>query len=337
MSAPAAIRAVVVAWGRSDGLAACLDAIAASCAAAGVTVETVVVLAPGDAVGADVARRPGVSVLVPAAGEPHTPGANRNRGAAGAAAAYLAFVDGDARLDPGFVGAALARLVAAPALGGVGGRIRERQWQDGRLVRTIDDSYRSGTGGPVELLATAWIARCSAFEAVGGFDPRLPAEEDVELCIRLAAAGTPVEALDLLAADHDCPPRPSLAEFRRRWGSGLYAGQGLLLRLSWGTPHFARHLARQRLYLGALAFAALGPLLALGTLCALPQAARGELSIVAALFLLVSWAKLSALVVLAMAVRKRSLGHGLLAVATWVLLGFGIVRAWIVGPRREGS
>jgi len=337
MSAAAAVRAVVVAWGRSDGLAACLDAIDASCAAAGAVVETVVVLAPGDVAGARVAERPGVRVIVPAAGEPHTPGANRNRGAAGASAPALAFVDGDARLDAAFVGAGLARLAAAPALGGVGGRIRERQWQDGRLVRTIEDSYRSGTGGPVEMLATAWIARRSAFESVGGFDPRLPAEEDVELCIRLAAAGHPVEALDLVAADHDCPPRPSLAEFRRRWGSGLYAGQGLLLRLSWGTPHFARHLARQRLYLGALAFAALGPMLALGVLLALPQVARGELGLVALLFLFVSWAELAALVVLAMAVRKRNLGHGALAVATWVVLGFGIVRAWITGPRREES
>jgi hypothetical protein len=286
--------------------------------------ETVVVLAPGDPAQAATERR--ARVIVPPAGEATTPGANRNRGAAGASAPALAFVDGDARLDPGFVGAALARLSAVPALGGVGGRIRERQWQDGRLVRTIEDSYRSGAGGPVEMLATAWIARRSAFEAVGGFDPRLPAEEDVELCIRLAAAGCPVEALDRVAADHDCPPRPSLAEFRRRWGSGLYAGQGLLLRYAWGTPHFARHLARQRLYLGALAFAALGVALAGLALVSAPP--RGVLA---------AWTLLAAAGVVVMAVKKHNLGHGALAVATWVVLGFGIVRAWILGPRREGA
>ncbi len=322
MSAPI-VRAVVVAWGRSDGLGACLDAIDAAGAVAAVALETVVVLAPGDGAGAAVAQRPGVRVIVPAAGESHTPGANRNRGAAGASTPYLAFVDGDARLEPAFVAAALARLATAPELGGVGGRIRERQWQDGRVVRTIEDSYKSGVGGAVEMLATAWIARRSAFEAVGGFDPRLPAEEDVELSIRLAAAGHPLEALDQVAADHDCPPRPSLAEFRRRWGSGLYAGQGLLLRSAWGTPYFARHLARQRLYLAALAFVLVGVALALGT---------GALSPAFAV-----WSALAALVLLAMALRKRNFVHGVLAVATWVLLGFGIVRAWIVGPRRGGS
>ncbi len=322
MSAPI-VRAVVVAWGRSDGLAACLDAIDTACAAAAVEVETVVVLAPEDAAGAARAQRPGVSVLVPAAGEPHTPGANRNRGAADAAAGSLLFVDGDTRVEPGFVAAALGRLAAAPELGGVGGRIRERQWQDGRLVRTIEDSYRSGRGGAVEMLATAWIARRSAFEAVGGFDPRLPAEEDVELCIRLAAAGHPVEALDHVAADHDCPPRPSFAEFRRRWRSGLYAGQGLLLRYAWGTPHFARHLARQRLYLAALAFAIVGVMLAFLS-GVMPRA-----------FLL--WLGVAALVVLAMTIRKHNVFHGGLAVATWVVLGFGIVRAWIAGPRRGES
>lgn len=322
MSAPV-VRAVVVAWGRSDGLAACLDAIDAACVVAGVGVETVVVLAPNDAAGTASAQRSGARVIVPAAGESHTPGANRNRGAAGAAPTYLAFVDGDTRLDPAFIAAALARLAAAPTLGGIGGRIRERQWQDGRLVRTIEDAYKSGAGGPVEMLATAWIARRSAFEAVGGFDPRLPAEEDVELCIRLAAARHPLEALDGVAAEHDCPPRPSLAEFRRRWRSGLYAGQGLLLRYAWGTPHFGRHLARQRLYLVALAFVVAGIGLAL-----LAGAMPGALGL---------WSALVALAVLVMAVRKRNLVHGVLAVATWVVLGFGIVRAWIVGPRRGES
>jgi glycosyltransferase involved in cell wall biosynthesis len=321
----ARVRAVVVAWGRSGTLAGCLDAIEAACA--GVAHEIVVVLAPGDPAAAEAARR--AQVRVPAAGEATTPGANRNRGAAGATAPYLAFVDGDAVLDPSFLAPALARLDAEPAVGGVGGRVHERQWERGRLVREIPDAYRAGSGGEVEMLATAWLARRSAFEAVGGFDARLPAEEDIELCLRLADAGHPVVALDRRVAWHDCPPRPSLAEFRRRWRSGLYAGQGLLLRYAWGTPAFGRHLARQRLYLGAFAALVAGGVLAVASL-----AGAGGAPVRAAL---VAWLAGAALAVLVMAVRKGGLGTGALAVATWVVLGAGIVRAWALGPRGGGA
>jgi glycosyl transferase family 2 len=314
---PPHVRFVVVAWGRSSTLGACLDAIDQ----VGIAHETVVVLAPGDPSLAVVESR--AQVRVPAPGEPHTPGANRNLGARGATAPFLAFVDGDAVIEPSFAEAAVARLTAQPALGGVGGRVHERQWAGTRLVREIPDSYRSGPGGPVEMLATAWIARRTAFEWVKGFDPRLPAEEDMELCIRLADAGHPVVALDRRVAFHDCPPRPSLAEFRRRWASGLYAGQGLLLRQSWGTKHFARHLARQGLFLGALGFTLLGVLLAI----------LAGLGIGPAAAALGAWLGLLVAVVIVMAGRKRSLAGGALAVATWVVLGAGIVRAWIIGPR----
>ncbi|MEZ0242812.1 MAG: glycosyltransferase family 2 protein, partial [Sphingomonas sp.] len=89
-------------------------------------------------------------------------------------------------------------------------------------MREVPDLHRSGHGGDVEMLAAAWIVRRAAFEAAQGFDPRLPAEEDTELCLRLAAHGGRIVALDQRAAYHDCTPRPSLAELRRRWSSGLF-------------------------------------------------------------------------------------------------------------------
>jgi GT2 family glycosyltransferase len=320
MSDPAAVvRSVVVAFGRAERLGDALDSIARACE--GLASETVVVLGPGDA--DDVARAKAARVMRPAPGEAFTPGANRNRGAAGTAAPYLCFADGDVVLEPSFVRQAIARLEESPALGGVGGRIHERQWEGSRLVREIPDSYKSGSGGAVEMLATAWVARRSAFEKVGGFDARLPAEEDMELCVRLAAAGHPVEALDLRAAYHDCPPRPSWAEFGRRWKTGLYAGQGILLRTALGTPHFARHLWRQRLFLASFAAALLGAVLALAALVGVRGASTA----------LGAWAIAAALVVLAMAARKRSFALGALSVAAWVVLGASIVHAFVRGPR----
>jgi cellulose synthase/poly-beta-1,6-N-acetylglucosamine synthase-like glycosyltransferase len=226
------------------------------------------------------------------------------------------FADDDVVLESSFVSAALELLDRSPDVVGVGGRIHERQWRAGSLVREIPDLHGSGRGGDVEMLAAAWIARRTAFETVGGFDPRLPAEEDMDLCIRLHDAGGRIVALDTRAAYHDCSPRPSLAEIRRRWSSGLFAGQGILLRQTWGTPAFARHFARQRLYLATFVYAVTGVVLAF-----FPP--------------LFAWWTLGALLAwIVMAWRKRSLALGGLSILAWLALGAGIVRAWVTGGAR---
>ncbi len=314
------VRFVVVAYGRSEGLPAALDSIKR--AAQGMAFETVVVLAPGDPAAARASAR--ATVLIPQAGAPHTPGANRNLGARGATAPYLCFADGDVVLEPDFVLRAVAWLEAHAEAGGVGGRIHERQWQAGRLVREIEDSYRTGAGGRVEMLATAWLARRAAFEAVDGFDPRLPSEEDMELSLRLAEAGHAVHALDLRAAYHDCPPRPSLGELGRRWRTGLYAGQGVLLRQSWGRPSFARHLWRQRLYLGSVGFVVTGLIAGVAALLGSGLARAG----------FVVWIGLALTAVLVMAAKKQSLPYGMLSMLAWLVLGIGILNAWFGRARR---
>ena len=95
-----------------------------------------------------------------------------------------------------------------------------------------------------------------------------------------------------------------------------------MLRQSWGTPFFGRHLARQRLFLVTVAYAALGVLLAL-----LALLVPGVATVFAfwTLGVLVLWAW--------MALRKRSLALGGLSILAWLVLGAGIVRAWTRGAR----
>lgn len=316
----ARLRTVVVAVGGSERLAAGLDAI--ELAGRPFDGEIVVVGRSDDAQVLAEARR--ARLLAPEPGQPNTPGAHRNLGAVGAVAPFLLFADGDVVVEPAFVAGAIALLETQREVGGVGGRIHERQWEGARLVREVPDLHGSGPGGTVEMLAAAWIARREAFEAVGGFDARLPAEEDMELCLRLAAGGFRVVALDQRAAYHDCAPRPSLKEIKRRLGGGLFAGQGLLLRQSWGTPQFVRHLARQRIYLGAFAYAVLGAGLAVDALVRPLGAGRGFL--LWTLGALYAWAL--------MAWRKKSVALGGLSILTWLALGIGIVRAWATGDGR---
>jgi len=312
------VTAVVVAYGGSERLAATLDSIAAACA--GMSSETIVVARPDDAVARAESGR--ARVLTPDPSVRPTPGAHRNFGARAGAGPWILFADADVVFEPGFVYAAIAALETTTTAAGAGGRIHERQWKDGRLVREIPDLHRTGRGGTVEMLAAAWLARRTAFEAVGGFDPRLPAEEDMELCIRLAGAGTPVIALDRRAAYHDCAPRPSLAEIRRRLKGGLFAGQGLVLRHAWGGPLFTRHLVRQRLFLFTVLYAALGATLLVAALAGLSWAGAAA----------AGWALGAAFAWALMAWRKRSLALGGLAILTWLALGLGILRAWWFGP-----
>src|SRR6185369_8660022 len=163
-----------------------------------------------------------------------------------------------------FVAKALEAVAGQPRVAGFAGRLDEKHWQDGRLVGGARDLYRVGAGGEVPYLAQAWLCRRAAFENVGRFDVRLPAEEDFELCSRLRRAGWGLIATSELAGIHHCPPRPSLAELGRRWNNGMFAGPGLALRHAWGGASFGELLARQWLSLAALAFALFG-LLALVT------------------------------------------------------------------------
>jgi hypothetical protein len=320
----ARLRTVVVAWGGSERLAAALDSI--EIAGRPFAGEIVVVGQPElPAVAAAAAR---ATVRAPDPAQPSTPGAHRNQGARGADAPWILFADDDVVVEPDFVARAIALLEQDASVAGVGGRIHERQWQRGTFVREIPDLHKSGAGGDVEMLAAAWIARRAAFENVGGFDPRLPAEEDLELCLRLVQAGGRIVALDLRAAYHDCLPRPSLAEIRRRLSSGLFSGQGLLLRHSWGTPLFLRHLKRQGLYLATFAYALLGLLLGVDALAGValgrPLPGLG----------FAFWAQGAVLVWAFMSHRKKSLALGGLSILAWLALGTGIVRAWAIGDGR---
>ena len=312
----ARVRAVIVGFGCGPHLVRCLDAWEAARAAADVEAETVVVLAAG-AVTEGVSARARV-IAVPAQ-EVSTPGANRNRGAAGAAAELLLFLDGDVELDSGFVARGLRRLADAPRVAGVGGRLDERHWRDGAIVGKAEDLYRVGKGGEVPYLAQAWLCRRAAFEQVGGFDARLPAEEDFELGARLRQAGWTLVAEPELAGVHHCPPRPSLAELGRRWRNGMFAGPGLALRLARGGSTFPELWARQRLYLAALAYVALGFITSWIALAGYPAS-----------FCL--WASGAALAWAALTLRKGSPRLATLSLLTWAIQGIALARVWLFGP-----
>ncbi|HMC94328.1 MAG TPA: glycosyltransferase, partial [Polyangia bacterium] len=116
--------------------------------------------------------------------------------------AFVQFVDGDCEVVPGWLPRAARRLEERPELAVVCGRRRERFVGASLYNRLCDIEWDTPVGDARACGGDALIRRV-ALEGVGGYDPRLIAGEEPELCVRLRAAGFKVERLDADMTLHD--------------------------------------------------------------------------------------------------------------------------------------
>jgi mycofactocin system glycosyltransferase len=145
---------------------------------------------------AQVARAAGARV-VSHAGPPGPAGA-RNAGLRMATTAHVAFVDADCEPTAGWSSALTGLLdddprlaLAAPRVRSVPGSSRLARYETGYSPLDLGgEPSLVGPGRRVGYLpSAALVARRSALLAVGGFDERLTVGEDVDLVMRLLAAG----------------------------------------------------------------------------------------------------------------------------------------------------
>ncbi len=176
---------VVPAYNEAGELPATLAALRAAMQAETGDGECIVVDNNSDDATAETALRHGADRIV---FEPVNQIARaRNAGAAVARGRFLVFVDADTRISPQVLGGALRALRAEAVVGG------------GALVRFEDDP---GAVGRFGIRLWEWISRSAgiaagsflfcrrdAFDAVGGFDERLYASEEVRLSHRLKREG----------------------------------------------------------------------------------------------------------------------------------------------------
>lgn len=161
---------------------------------------------------------------------PFTAARARNAGVAALTNEYtfLQFVDGDCALDPGWIPTAVSFLKDHPDVAVVCGRRRERFPDSSVYNRMCDEEWNTAIGQAKSCGGDSMM-RSDAFEAVGGFNSKLIAGEEPELCVRLRAKGWKIWRIDAEMTLHDA----AMTRFSQYWkrsrrGGHAYAeGAGL--------------------------------------------------------------------------------------------------------------
>jgi glycosyltransferase involved in cell wall biosynthesis len=261
VSAPApssGIGVVVIARNEGQRLLACLDSLHGEAGP--------IVYADSDSSdgSAEAVRALGHEVVVLDRARPLNAARGRNAGLERLLALHPAlesvfFVDGDCRVQPGFLAAAGAELARDPGLGAVCGRRRELHPQASFFNRVVDAEWNTPLGA-AEAFGGDVLLRVSALRAAGGYNEALNQGEDPELAFRLRRAGWRILRIAHDMTWHDVA-LARLSAWRRRHQRGGYAyAHGAALH--WGEPG----RFNQRALLSILAWGLALPLAVVATL-----------------------------------------------------------------------
>ena len=172
------------------------------------------------------AKRIGASVVMLDLSQPFTAARARNEGFAalkayGPGIRFVQFIDGDCILDCGWIDKALAFIEQREDVAIVCGRRRERYPAASIYNRLFDLEWDTPIGEAVACGGDA-LTRVKAFEAVGGFRPRVIAGEEPELCVRLREGGWKIWRLDAEMTQHDA----AMTRLGQWWVRAVRSGYG---------------------------------------------------------------------------------------------------------------
>lgn len=132
---------------------------------------------------------------------------------------YVQFVDGDCEVDDGWVSHARAWLQAHPETAAICGYLRERQ-PHFSLYNHVFDMELRGPLGSIDACGGVAMYRARDFEASCGFNERMIAGEEPELCARLRRAGRAIWRIPVPMALHDA----DMHTFRQWWTRAIRCG-----------------------------------------------------------------------------------------------------------------
>ncbi|WP_411819745.1 glycosyltransferase [Hyphococcus formosus] len=132
---------------------------------------------------------------------------------------FVMFIDGDCVLSGDFIDAALSKMIAAPRLGIVTGRCRER-YPDATIYNRLCEIEWNGPVGEIDACGGIFVVRTRAFEEVDGFNPAIIAAEDDDFCIRVRELGYLIIRIDTDMCFHDA----DIHRFSQWWRRMVRAG-----------------------------------------------------------------------------------------------------------------
>lgn len=136
-------------------------------------------------------------------------------------AEYVQFVDGDCEVVDGWLEQAIDALAANVEAGVVCGRRRERFPEKSVYNRLFDVEWNTPAGEAASCGGDAMM-RVSVFENAGGFNEKLIAGEEPELCLRIRNEGWKIMRIDAEMTLHDA----NMLHFREWWKRNVRGGYG---------------------------------------------------------------------------------------------------------------
>jgi GT2 family glycosyltransferase len=216
------------------------------------------------------ARATGVEIVELSLDLPFTAARARNAGLAELRArhpqpAMVQFVDGDCELRPGWLDTACDFLAANPRAAVACGRRRERTPEKSVYNRLCDREWETPIGR-IRACGGDALMRLSALDEVGGYDPRLIAGEEPEMCVRLRANGWEIWRLDAEMTLHDAAMTHFSQWWKRTRRGGYAAAEGMAMHGAAPERHGVATVRR------ALAWGFGLPLVTMGLLAAVGPA-----------------------------------------------------------------
>ncbi|MEQ8343187.1 MAG: glycosyltransferase [Marinovum algicola] len=179
--------------------------------------------------------------------------------ATGGAAEIVQFIDGDCAIAPGWIETARAALLAEPKRGLVTGWRREIA-PGASIYNALAQVEWHRPAGEIRACGGDMMLRRTAYLEAGGFDARVIAAEDDELCCRLRKAGWQLLRIAEEMTQHDA----AMTRFGAWWQRAVRTGHGFAQVGHLHPDYFRRE--RMRSWLWGL----LAPVLALVGLFAAP-------------------------------------------------------------------
>lgn len=231
-------------------------------------------------------------------------------------------MDGDMELDPNWVDRSVSYALEHPDVAVVGGYWRNVYMHDGKAIGEEDQRHDPQDRVlEVDSVCGVMLCRRSAVLQVGGFQPFIKGEEDVELCMSLRLAGYKVIRLPYLACRHYCIPDKSLAGSLRRLRLNMWLGYGQVPRYHLGTSLFWRYLKLN----SSLLVYSLGVLISFVTLVFTVLSKN--------VYYFGSWMLIVVMAILLVSIKKHSLRKALMSLLIHTLITCSALRGFMMAPR----